>query len=138
MNIIGRRKLWFTISLILIVPGCISLALWGLKPGIDFKGGQEMELSGPQDQAKVRVVFVSEGARDVTVTTAGSANLLVRYRESEKDPKGSEARIKSTLQSKGYTQIAYSSVGPSVSRDITQKALLSVLLASLAIVLQHC
>ena len=38
MNIIGRRKLWYSISLAIIVPGLIALAVWGLKPGIDFAG----------------------------------------------------------------------------------------------------
>ncbi len=135
MNIIGRRKLWFAISLVLIVPGLISLALWGLKPGIDFRGGQEMELSGGQDQAKVRQVFVESGAGDITVTTTGSNGILVRYRDDEKDPKKTEVAIKAGIAKIGYTQVAFSSVGPSVSQDITRNALLSVLLASLAIVL---
>jgi preprotein translocase subunit SecF len=135
MNIIGKRKVWFTISLILIVPGLISLALWGLKPGIDFRGGQEMELSGGQDQAKVRQVFVAAGAGDITVTTAGTNGILVRYRDDEKDPKKTEAAIKAGISKIGYTQVAFSSVGPSVSQDITRNALLSVFLASLVIVL---
>lgn len=135
MNIIGRRKLWFAISLILIIPGMISLALWGLKPGIDFRGGQEMELRGGQDQAKVRQVFIESGAGDVTVTTTGTNGVLVRYRDDEKNPKKTEAAIKTGIAKIGYTQIAFSSVGPSVSQDITRNALLSVLLASLAIVL---
>ncbi len=135
MNIIGRRKLWFAISLILIIPGMISLSLWGLKPGIDFRGGQEMELRGGQDQAKVRQVFIESGAGDVTVTTTGTNGVLVRYRDDEKNPKKTEAAIKTGIAKIGYTQIAFSSVGPSVSQDITRNALLSVLLASLAIVL---
>ena len=44
MNIIGYRKLWYTISAILIVPGIIAFFIWGLKPGIDFKGGTIMEV----------------------------------------------------------------------------------------------
>lgn len=135
MNIIGRRKLWFTISLVLIIPGMISLALWGLKPGIDFRGGQEMELRGGQNQARVRQVFVESGAGDVTVTTTGTNGVLVRYRDDEKDPKKTEVAIRAGIAKIGYTQIAFSSVGPSVSQDITRNALLGVLLASLAIVL---
>ena len=46
MNIVGKRKIWFTISILLILPGIIALVLWGLKPGIDFIGGQEMEVAG--------------------------------------------------------------------------------------------
>lgn len=135
MNIIGRRKLWFAISLVLIIPGCISLAIWGLKPGIDFRGGQEMEIKGTQDQAAVRTIFVSAGAKDITVTTTGGDGLLIRYREDEKAPQKTQAALKQKLAAANYTQEAFSSVGPSVSRDITRNAIISVLLASLAIVL---
>jgi preprotein translocase subunit SecF len=135
MNIVGRRKLWFTISLVMIIPGIISLALWGLKLGIDFRGGQEMELRGGQDQAKVRTIFVSSGADDVTVTTTGNGGLLIRYRSDEKDAKKSDEKIKQDLSKAGYVQVSFSSVGPSVSKDITRNALISIFLASLAILL---
>jgi preprotein translocase subunit SecF len=35
----SKRKLWFTISLLVIIPGLISLIFSGLKLGIDFTGG---------------------------------------------------------------------------------------------------
>ena len=37
--IIERRKIFYIISLILIVPGIISLFINGLNLGIDFRGG---------------------------------------------------------------------------------------------------
>lgn len=135
MNIVGKRKLWFTISLIMIVPGLISLALWGLKLGIDFRGGQEMELRGPQNQSQARAIFIDAGAADVTVTTTGSGGLLVRYRVEEKDSKKVEQQLRSDLAKANYTQVSFSSVGPSVSADITRNALISIFLASVAILL---
>ena len=45
MNIIGRRRLWFVISLLIIIPGTYSLLRWGLKAGIEFTGGQVMEVT---------------------------------------------------------------------------------------------
>lgn len=56
MNIVGRRKLWFAISIIIILPGIIALALWGLKPGIDFAGGQVMEVGRVVDIEKVKPI----------------------------------------------------------------------------------
>ena len=38
-NIVRHRYWWFGISLLIIVPGAIFLALYGLRPGIDFSGG---------------------------------------------------------------------------------------------------
>lgn len=136
MNIIGRRKLWFLISLLIIIPGSISLVLWKLKPGIDFAGGQVMEISAAAPQDKVEEIFRESQVRDLTITTTGQNAYLVRYR----DPEGQNTSevnelTKSKLAALGITQISFESVGPSVSRDLTRNALVSGALASLAIVL---
>lgn len=44
-NIVQRRYLYFAISLIVIIPGSIALAVWGLSAGIDFTGGSFLEVS---------------------------------------------------------------------------------------------
>ena len=43
-HLASKRKLWYTISLIVIIPGTISLILCGLNRGIDFTGGTLWEL----------------------------------------------------------------------------------------------
>ena len=40
----SKRKLWFAISLVIIIPGLISLIFFGLKLGIDFTGGTLWEV----------------------------------------------------------------------------------------------
>lgn len=135
MNIIGRRKLWFTISIILILPGLISLALWGLKPGIDFTGGQEMEIKGAASQDAIRAVLEAAKVKDITITPSGNDALLIRY--SDKGIGDSEQihqAIKSGLQQIKASETSFSSVGPAVSRDITRNALIAIVLAALAIV----
>ena len=136
MNIVGHRKLWFAISIIMIVPGTIALALWGLQPGIDFTGGQELEVTGSRDQTQVQELVAKSGVKDITVTTSGSQNLLVRY--SDKDIGDSQEihnEIKSLLAENGISEISFSSVGPSVSKDITRNAGIAVALAALAIII---
>ncbi|MBP9827057.1 protein translocase subunit SecF [Candidatus Saccharibacteria bacterium] len=137
MNIIGRRRIWFAISLLVIIPGTISLILWGLRPGIDFSGGQVMEIGKANDkQSSVKDVFEKAGVRDLTITTSGNDNLLARYRDAEgKTPSETNEVVKAELASIGAEQVAFESVGPSVSRDITRNAVVSMALASLAIVL---
>ena len=44
MDIVGKRYLYFLISLILIVPGLVGLIIWGLPLSIDFSGGSVVEL----------------------------------------------------------------------------------------------
>lgn len=47
LEIVKRRNLWFAISLFMLVPGLISLVLFGMKVGIDFTGGTLFELKVP-------------------------------------------------------------------------------------------
>lgn len=137
MNIIGRRKIWYGISLAIIIPGAIALVTHGLKLGIDFRGGQLMEVQGTASQEEVQQAAKQNELKDVTVITAGD-NTLIRYRSSSDDPKRQQAdrqALSGQLQGSGHPEVRYENVGPSVSADITQKAVISIALASLAIVL---
>lgn len=136
MNIVGKRKIWFAISILILIPGIVALIFWGLKPGIDFTGGQVMEVSGGQNQSAVITIVSSTGVHDVTVTTSGSDKLLIRY--SDKGVGESQTihqDIRNKLAESGYIETSFDSVGPSVSKDITKNAGIAVGLAALAIVL---
>jgi preprotein translocase subunit SecF len=137
MNIIGRRKIWYTISILIIVPGTISLILYGLRLGIDFKGGSLMEVQGQLNAEQAREKAVSLGLKDVTVIYGGEDRNLIRFRDeaSPKDQEANHQQLKADLTSKGVQEIRFESVGPSVSRDIARNAILSILAASIAIVL---
>lgn len=136
MNIIGRRRLWFAISILVIIPGLISLALWGLKPGIDFAGGQVMEVRSTSSQDELKKIFEAAETRDVTITTTGQDTILIRYRDPEgKSTTEVNTQLKTQLQAIGTEQVSFESVGPAVSRDITRNAVIAVGLASVAIVI---
>ena len=45
INIVAKRYWFFLISAVVIVPGIISLGLFGLKPGLDFRAGTELTLA---------------------------------------------------------------------------------------------
>ncbi len=136
MNIIARRRWWYAISLLIIVPGTIALFTHGLKLGIDFKGGQLLEVEGRVVQADVSGVAGQLKIKDLSVTPAGG-NTLIRYRD-EAEPKTQQSnrqQLSQTLGTSGHKEVRFETVGPSVSQDITRNALIAVGLAALAIVL---
>jgi len=61
-NTLKYSKLWFAISGIILLFGIISLLSFGLKLGIDFKGGSQIELQFNQavDVTKVRSAVASQ------------------------------------------------------------------------------
>src|SRR5262245_20430102 len=44
IDLVGKRYIFFLISLIVIIPGIVSLLISGLKVGIDFTGGAYWEV----------------------------------------------------------------------------------------------
>lgn len=137
MNIIGRRKWWYTISIVLIVPGVISLAIWGLRLGIDFKGGSQLTVRGSADAAKVLQLAAKEGYKDVTLVSAGGGDTIIRFRDpaAEATHEANHRIFKTQLASAGMVELSFDSVGPAVSSDIARNAILALLAASVAIVL---
>ena len=137
MNIIGKRKWWYLISLLVVVPGTISLLVNGLRLGIDFTGGSLMEVKGRANSEEVAKLAAEEGFKNISVTSGGSEALIIRYSD---EAKGEEAEsnhqdFKKKLEQKGLEEARFDNVGPSVSRDIVKNAFISIALVSLAIVL---
>jgi preprotein translocase subunit SecF len=122
----------------LLIPGIISLILWGLNYGIDFKGGSLLELKFT-DQSSVSLSEIRQTLNPMnlgglSVQTAGSNEVILKMSEINQD-KAQE--IEQTL-TQNFGQIqedSFDTIGPVVSSDLTRKAILSVILASIGIIL---
>ncbi len=136
MDIIGKRKIWYAISLIMIVPGLISLFVFGLRLGIDFNSGQLSVVKGTVDSAKVEAAAAQIGFKDVLVVATGSGQTEIRFADPspQAQHEANHQKLKTALAVQGLEELSFDSVGPSVSKDIARNAIVSLLLASLAIV----
>lgn len=134
-----RRKLWFTISLLVIIPGLISLIFSGLKLGIDFTGGTlwEVRFDQPTSAPAIEAALRDAGVDNVVVQKTGpetSESYAIRMPEVKE---GSErkAELTNALESSigHFTELDFSSVSGGVSTQIRNRAILAVALASLGI-----
>lgn len=137
MNLIGKRKIWYAISFIMILPGVISLFVFGLKLGIDFNSGQLSVVKGDATVAKVTAAAAGLGLQDVQVVPSGSGQTQIRFRDSspQAQHEANHQKFKTNLAKAGLEELSFDSVGPTVSKDIARNAILSLLLAAVAIVL---
>ena len=137
MNLIGKRKIWYTISLVLILPGFISLCVWGLRLGIDFNSGQLSVVKGNNvTTSTVDAAAKGLSLKDIEVVPSGEGQTQIRFTDSspQSEHEANHQKFKAALAHVGITEISFDSVGPTVSRDIARNAILSLLLASVAIV----
>jgi preprotein translocase subunit SecF len=75
-DFVGKRRIWFTVSTLIIVAGIVSIILrGGLNLGIEFKGGTEWTVAAPGVSQTQAVNAVSgTGLIDPTVQLLGSGN----------------------------------------------------------------
>ncbi|OGD56588.1 protein-export membrane protein SecF [Candidatus Berkelbacteria bacterium RBG_13_40_8] len=135
LNIIGHRKIWYLISAILIIPGIVALSLWGLNFGIDFKGGTlvEYQFSQSVSSDEVKNSLNDLNFSNLTVTLTGTDTILIRMGIIDQEQ---HSKLQDTIDKVGEnTEIRFESVGPTVSSDISRKAVIAVIVASIAIIL---
>lgn len=137
INILSKRYLYFAISLLVIVPGLILLAVRGLPLSIDFTGGSllEVQLAGDGlENAEVIELYETAGIDDAQVQTTENGTLLIRssFLDNEtRDLVLSEMRATSGGE---VSVIRFDSVGPSIGAAVTSRAALAVAVAVLAVV----
>ncbi|HEU5090883.1 MAG TPA: protein translocase subunit SecF [Roseiflexaceae bacterium] len=150
-SIVKHRYWWFLISLLVIVPGAISLAMYGLRLGIDFSGGALWDVQfserqpGQVDTDTVAAIFSEQGFPDprvqlseATVDGKQVAEALVRTRRlSAENPAADQTRVLDALSAQlGSSQlVSIQSVGETVSAESTRSAVFAVLGACLAILI---
>ena len=137
IDIVGKRYWYFAISLLVIVPGLIALALWGLPLSIDFTSGSLLELSfpqatGPLDLAQVRAAYSTQGIDDVTAQTSGANGLVIR---SQPLDEAAQAAIIQSLEATygPATLLTAETVGPAVGAEVARRAAIAVGIATLGI-----
>jgi preprotein translocase subunit SecF len=139
LNIVGRRYLFFGISLVVIIPGFIALLLWGLPLAIDFTGGSLLQAgfsSGqlPSSEA-VRQLYAEYGFEDAIVQTSGSDSLIIRTKHMDET---TNRQIVDEMSKRFNTDVAvlrFETVGPSVGQEVAVRAAGAVALAALGIML---
>ena len=76
-NLVGKRYLFLIISLIIIIPGTLSLLVKGLNVGIDFRGGATVELrpSTSFTATAMKNLLQPLKLENLQITTGASASL---------------------------------------------------------------
>ncbi len=138
MDIIGKKYLYFIISLIVIIPCIISLLLFGLNPSIDFAGGSRITLLFPYRVSKQSVEIVKETltAKKINAPTLEKSTNRIFIRTEPLDQK-QNAKFLKDLQKKlkDFKQEEFATIGPTIGRETTENAIKAVVMASVLIVL---
>lgn len=145
IDILGKRYLYFAISLLVIIPGIIILAVNGLPLAIDFKGGSMLEVQFTAatlpDTEGVVELYNDFGFKEVQVQTAigitGERDTLV-IRSPFMDDTTKTALVEAMKERFSVDEIVinrFDSVGPVIAAQVTSRAALAVALAALGVII---
>ncbi|HUC36217.1 MAG TPA: protein translocase subunit SecF [Acidimicrobiales bacterium] len=143
-DFVGRRRWWFLLSAVVIVAGIGSLATKGLNFGIDFKGGTSWEVPAHgASVATVQSAVQKAGLNGATVEilgTGSSANVQVQA-DLNGLPSARQAQIKQAVDQAmarigrvPVTKVNIIDVGPTWGSQITDKAILAVIVFFVVVV----
>jgi len=138
IDIVGKRRLWYIISLIAILPGLISLIFFGINWGIDFTGGTNWELQFDLEvpTEEVRTILNANGFEGAVVQASDDNTIILRMRElREGSPEKTAIETALNDQFGTFQELELTTVGPSVGSAVRDRAVLAVGLASIGILL---
>lgn len=151
LDFMKYRWLYYLISALVIIPGIVSLILFGLKPAIDFTGGTLLEIKVPQEselsESSIKALALPE-VTVVSVQSSGEDHWVIRTKPITKDQndifKQKLASHSATLEaspsaeasaSATIEELRFETVGPTLGQELVRKTIASVILAALAIML---
>ncbi len=122
MKLLKYKYIYFAISLIILIPGVISLVKNGLKLSIDFTGGTLLEITSTKVDKTVLEKYAT------SVQKSSDNTYVLRMHEIDNDQK------EKLLKEFEATEKKFETVGPVVGKELTQKAFMAMGVASLMII----
>lgn len=133
MFVIKYKKIFLIISIVLVALSLASISIFGLNLGIDFKGGAQMEVvygTVVDTQADIEAKLAPLALGQALIQPTGTNGYIIKTRDL------TEAEHLSMVSALGkdVTEKSFTSIGPSVGKELARKAIILFVLVSLGII----
>ena len=144
------RRIYFTLSGLLIIGSIIVLLIYGLKPGIDFTGGTIMELEyvGERPSSQSILSEIEEfGLGDVVIQQTGEKGVILRMKNINEDVHQqildklsgaedieAEGGMMIGIVKTDINEIRFESIGPVIGDELKSKTKIVILMALLSMI----
>ena len=158
-NIIHRRKIWLSLSSVVVGLSIIAIIIWGLNLGIDFTGGSLLEVKFLQ--ARPTVSEVQEKLADLElgsliIQPVGEDSMILRFQDTSEEKHqeilnrlnaltpnpsptpvvaGEGSQNSEVGEVAGVEEMRFDSVGPSIGQELKRKSIAAIIIVLVAIVL---
>jgi preprotein translocase subunit SecF len=135
VDFVGRKKLWYGLSAVLLLISIAGLLVNGLNLGVEFKGGSVFSFKAPAaDIQQVRTTFNDAGVHQVIAQTTNNGWRVT----TESLPEEEVTTVQKTVAQKfglQQNQVNLQVIGASWGGQVADKAVVGLIVFMLAIIL---
>lgn len=143
MFIVKNRKIFYTFSIILILASIISISIWGLNLGIDFKGGSSITFSFEESQKDLDFIrnridqaeLNPSLANGYTLVSVGENSYSLKTRNISEEER---IVLIDSISEGGKEKVViekFNSIGPALGVESAKKSFVAIILVLVCIVL---
>ena len=129
-------KFYYLFSGVLIIASIVSLAVFGLKFGIEFTGGSTMEVNFTEERpanSTISEALAEFNLGEIVVQPTGDKGAILQFKGVDE---ATHQKVLEKLQSvSGLEEKSFQYIGPSVGNELKNKTQIAIALALVAITL---
>ena len=133
-DFVGRRKLWYALSVVIVVAAALGFLARGFNYGVEFKGGVEftatVQKADTATADTMRTAVEEAGvpeAGDPTVTTSGGGGAELIRIQTKPLSQDQSTTVKEALTEAGATEVSQNLIGPTYGKQVATKAVTGLL-----------
>lgn len=141
INFLGKRKIFYLVSIIFIIAGFIALFLVGIPVGIDFQGGTELQLKFqyPIEIGEIRSIMDNAGFTGMEIKTMGTDRDILLRTPLQGEGQIIADRIKSAIDNalpeNKYEVLRIDKVGPKIGAELRTNAFFAIVFSLIGILI---
>lgn len=137
LTFMNKRKIWYGISLVLLIVGLVSFVLQGMNKGIDFTAGNVLQIQFEQDVTtpQIEEVLNEQGLSGYSVQAAGNGSEYV-IRTKELTETQNRELLSAFEEKYGTLDIKQNQkIGEVIGRELTRNAILALSIAAVLMII---
>ena len=153
LKIVKNRKIWLSLSSLLVASSIVCIFLWGFNFGIDFTGGSLMEIKfskGSSSAAEIQDELSDLSLGSLSVQPTEDNTFILKFKETDKDSHdlvlgalnqyalslaGPDFALEGESGDKPLEEIRFDSVGPSIGKELKSKSFNTIIIVLILIIL---
>ncbi|AZN42257.1 protein translocase subunit SecF [Paenibacillus albus] len=137
-NFVKKARYFFIFSIIITILGIVTLGVFGLNYGVDFRAGSSVDIALKKDLSGQKAEiekFLSDGGFGSPGLTVGSNRVTLRFDDVLTDAKEKELKAGFSEKFDKEASMEVNTVDVEIAKELQTNALKAVLVASIGIVI---